>query len=148
MEELFVEPSSAMRKTMKLYAKFLDNKDRKAKLKRIGHTYQTPLQLHIDIMAVLCGINGGSAQDVIIAVMSAGLEKKSNVALINIEKFGNIEAFWVDSEIYGLSNSDDRPLSNLRHILITALSQTMPASALRGTVCVRFQQGVLLSACA
>ena len=33
MEELFVEPTSAMRKTMKLYAKFLDNKDRKAKLR-------------------------------------------------------------------------------------------------------------------
>ena len=53
MEELLVEPSSAMRKTLKLYSKFLDNKDRKAKLKRIGHTYQTPLQLHTDIMTVL-----------------------------------------------------------------------------------------------
>ena len=134
MEELLVEPSSVMRKTMKLYAKFLDNKDRKAKLKRIGHTYQTPLQLHIDIMAVLCGINGDSAQDVIIAVLSAGLEKESNDALINIEKFGNIEAFWQLVQKYtGYQNSDDRPLSELAaHILITALSQTMPASALRG----------------
>ena len=134
MEELLVEPSSAMRKSVKLYAKFLDNKDRKAKLKRIGHTYQTPLQLHIDIMAVLCGINGGSAQDVIIAVLSAGLEKESNDALINIEKFGNIEAFWQLVQKYtGYQNSDDRPLSELAaHILITALSQTMPASALRG----------------
>lgn len=30
MEELLVEPTTAMRKTVKLYAKFLDNKDRKA----------------------------------------------------------------------------------------------------------------------
>ena len=134
MEELLVEPSSAMRKTMKLYSKFLENKDRKAKLKRIGNTYQTPLQLHIDIMAVLCGINGGSAQDVIIAVLSAGLDKESNDALINIEKFGNIEAFWQLVQKYtGYQNRDDRPLSELAaHILITALSQTMPASALRG----------------
>jgi len=134
MEELLVEPSSAMRKTMKLYAKFLDNKDRKAKLKRIGNTYQTPLQLHLDIMAVLCGINGGSAQDIFIAVMSAGLEKESNNALINIEKFGNIEAFWQLVQKYtGYQNSDERPISELAaHIFITALSQTMPASALRG----------------
>ncbi|MGI6788423.1 MAG: hypothetical protein ACOX4X_02820 [Aminobacterium colombiense] len=85
-------------------------------------------------MAVLCGINGGSAQDVIIAVLSAGLEKESNDALINIEKFGNIEAFWALIQKYtGYQNSDDRPLSELAaHILITALSQTMPASALRG----------------
>ena len=70
MEELFVEPSSAMRKTMKLYAKFLGSKERRARIRRIGRTYQTPLQLHIDIMAVLCGLNGGSAQDVIITVLS------------------------------------------------------------------------------
>ena len=134
MEELLVEPSSAMRKTMKLYAKFLDNKDRKAKLRRIGSTYQTPLQLHIDIMTVLCGINGSSAQDVIIAVLSAGLEKENNDALINIEKFGNIEAFWQLVQKYtGYVNSEDRPISELAaHILITALSQTMSASALRG----------------
>lgn len=134
MEELFVEPSSVMRKTMKLYAKFLDNKDRKAKLRRIGRTYQTPLQLHIDIMAVLCGLNGGSAQDVIIAVLTAGLEKENNVALINIEKFGNIDAFWqLVQKFTGYVYAEDRPLSDLAaHILITALSQTMPASALRG----------------
>ena len=134
MEELFVEPSSVMRKTMKLYAKFLDNKDRKAKLRRIGRTYQTPLQLHIDIMAVLCGLNGGSAQDVIIAVLTAGLEKENNDALINIEKFGNIDAFWqLVQKFTGYVYAEERPLSDLAaHILITALSQTMPASALRG----------------
>lgn len=134
MEELLVEPSSAMRKTMKLYAKFFDNKDRKAKLRRIGRTYQTPLQLHIDIMAVLCGLNGGSAQDVIIAALTAGLEKESNNALMNIENFGNIEVFWQLVQKYtGYVNADDRPLGALAaHILITALSQTMPASALRG----------------
>lgn len=134
MEELFVEPTSAMRKTMKLYAKFFNNKDRKEKLRRIGKSYQTPLGLHIDIMAVLCGLNGGSAQDVIIAVLSAGLEKENNAPLVNIEKFGNIEAFWQLVQKYtGYVNADDRPLSDLAaHILITALSQTMPASALRG----------------
>jgi len=134
MEELFVEPSSAMRNAMKLYAKFLDNKERKAKLRRIGRTYQTPLQLHIDIMAVLCGLNGGTAQDVIIAVLSAGLERETNDALVNIEKFGNIDAFWQLIQRYtGYVNADDRPLGELAaHILMTALSQTMPASALKG----------------
>lgn len=134
MEELLVEPTSAMRKTMKLYAKFLDNKERKAKLRRIGKSYQTPLGLHIDIMAVLCGLNGGTAQDVIIAVLSAGLEKENNAPLANIEKFGNIEAFWQLVQKYtGYVNADDRPLSDLAaHILISAMSQTIPASALRG----------------
>ncbi|MGI1658239.1 MAG: BREX-1 system phosphatase PglZ type A [Desulfitobacterium sp.] len=134
MEELLVEPTSAMRKTMKLYAKFLDNKDRTAKLRRIGKSYQTPLGLHIDIMAVLCGLNGGTAQDVIIAVLSAGFEKENNAPLVNIEKFGNIEAFWQLVQKYtGYVNADDRPLSDFAtHILISALSQMMPDSVLRG----------------
>jgi uncharacterized protein (TIGR02687 family) len=134
MEELSVEPTSAMRKTMKLYSKFLASKERKAKLRRIGNLYQTPLGLHIDIMAVLCGLNGGTAQDVIIAVLLAGLEKENNDPLANIERFGNIDAFWQLVRKYtGYINTDDRPLSDLAaHILITALSQTMPDSALRG----------------
>ncbi|NLB56522.1 MAG: BREX-1 system phosphatase PglZ type A [Lentisphaerae bacterium] len=134
MDELFVEPSSAMRKTMKLYAKFLENQDRKAKLKKIGRSYRTPLQLHVDIMAVLCGLNGGSAQDVIIAVLTESLEKENNATLSAIEKFGNIDAFWQLIQRYtGYHNSEDRPLSELAaHILITAMSQTMPISALRG----------------
>ena len=134
MEELLVEPSSAMRKTMKMYAKFLGNQDRKAKLKKIGRVYQTPLHLHIDIMAVLCGLSGGSAQDVIIAVLTAGLDKDSNTALRAIEKFGSTDAFWQLVQRYtGYQKSDDRPLGDLAaHILITALSQTMPMSALKG----------------
>ena len=134
MEELLVEPTSVMRQTMKFYAKFLDNRDCKAKLKRIGRTYQTSLQLHIDIMAVLCGLKGGSAQDVIIAMLSAGLEKENNSSLANIEKLGNIDALWQLVQKYtGYANGTSRPLSDLaKHILITALSQTMPASALRG----------------
>jgi uncharacterized protein (TIGR02687 family) len=134
MEELLVEPTSAMRKTIKLYSKFLDNKERKAKLQRISRSYQTPLQLHIDIMAVLCGLNGGSAQDVIIAILMGGLEKENNSPLTNVEKFGNSQAFWQLMQKYtGYVNEEDRPLTDFAaHILITALSQTMPANALRG----------------
>lgn len=134
MEELQVEPSSVMRKTMKMYAKFLDNKDRKAKLRRMGRKYQTPLQLHIDIMAILCGSTSGTAQDVIIAVLSSGLETERNEALINVEKFGNIKALWELVQKYtGYVHNEDRPLEEFAtHILITALSHTMPVSVLRG----------------
>ncbi|WP_312949423.1 BREX-1 system phosphatase PglZ type A [Streptococcus parasuis] len=134
MEELFVEPTTAMRKTMRLYAKFLDNKERKAKLRKIGKSYETPISLHVDIMAVLCGLNGGTSQDIIISVLSSGLEKENNAPLVNIEKFGNIDAFWQLVQKYtGYVNTEDRSLSDFAaHILITALSQTIPASALRG----------------
>lgn len=134
MEELRITTSNAMRKTVKLYAKFFENKERKTRLKKIGRGYMTPIQLHIDIMAVLCGLNGGSANDVIIAVLCAGLDKENNPALINIEKFGNIDAFWSLVRRYtGYMNEDDKPLGFLAsHILLTALSQTISPSVIKG----------------
>ncbi len=77
MSELNINASAVMRKTVKLYAAFFGNKERVAKLRKMGREYQTPLQLHIDIMAVLAGLSGGSAQDVFISVLSAGLMRKT-----------------------------------------------------------------------
>lgn len=134
MSELNIAATPAMRKTVKAYSKFLENKDRIAKLKKIGREYQTPLQLHIDIMAVLAGLNGGSAQDVFIAVLAAGLDEDNNAALNNIKKFGNIDAFWQLARKYtGYIHEEDKPLGFFAsHVLLTALAQTMNTSVLKG----------------
>lgn len=134
MSELNIAATPAMRKTVKVYSKFLENKDRIAKLKKIGREYQTPLQLHIDIMAVLAGLNGGSAQDVFIAVLAAGLDEDNNAALNNIKKFGNIDAFWQLARKYtGYIHEEDKPLGFFAsHVLLTALAQTMNISVLKG----------------
>lgn len=134
MSELNIAATPAMRKTVKVYSKFLENKDRIAKLKKSGREYQTPLQLHIDIMAVLAGLNGGSAQDVFIAVLAAGLDEDNNAALNNIKKFGNIDAFWQLARKYtGYIHEEDKPLGFFAsHVLLTALAQTMNTSVLKG----------------
>ena len=134
MSELNINASPVMRRTVKLYSTFFDNKDRVARLRKIGREYQTPLQLHIDIMAVLAGLSGGSAQDVFIAVLSAGLDEENNAVLNNIKKFGNIEAFWQLVRKYtGFIHEDDKPLGFFAsHVLLTALAQTMNPSVLKG----------------
>lgn len=134
MSELNIAASPAMRKTVKLYGKFLESKDRRQKLRKIGREYQTPLQLHIDIMAVLAGLNGGSAQDVFIAVLAAGLDEEKNAALNSIKKFGNIDAFWQLVRKYtGYIYEEEKPLGFFAsHVLLTALAQTMNTSVLKG----------------
>ena len=134
MSELNINASPVMRRTVKLYSTFFDNKERVARLRKIGREYQTPLQLHIDIMAVLAGLSGGSAQDVFIAVLSAGLDEESNAVLNNIKKFGNIEAFWQLVRKYtGFIHEDGKPLGFFAsHVLLTALAQTMNPSVLKG----------------
>ena len=134
MDELNIASTPELRKTVKLYSKFLENKERKSKLRKISRDYQVPLTLHTDIMAVLCGLPGGTAQDVIIATLVAGLDRENNTALANIKKYGNIEAFWSLIQKYtGFINDNDKQLWNFAaHILLTALSQTLGASALKG----------------
>lgn len=134
MSELNIAASPAMRKTVKLYGKFLESKDRRQKLRKIGREYQTPLQLHIDIMAVLAGLNGGSAQDVFIAVLAAGLDEENNAVLNNIKKFGNIDAFWQLVRKYtGYIYEEEKTLGFFAsHVLLTALAQTMNTSVLKG----------------
>ncbi|MDR3728846.1 MAG: BREX-1 system phosphatase PglZ type A [Oscillospiraceae bacterium] len=134
MSELNVASSPAMRKTVKLYAKFLDSKERKGKLQKIGRSYETPIQFHIDVMAVLAGVPGGSAQDVFISVLSHGLDEESNTPIINIKKFGNIDAFWQLVRKYtGYVYETENSLGFFAaHVLLTSLSQTMSAGVFKG----------------
>ena len=55
MQELNMPATTQLRKAMKYYSKFLDSKERVAKLKAFHSDYTTPGQLHIDILAVLSG---------------------------------------------------------------------------------------------
>lgn len=134
MRELNVDSGPAMRKTIKLYTKFLDSKERKGKLQKIGRSYETPIQFHIDVMAVLAGVPGGSAQEVFISVLSHGLDEASNTPIVNIKKFGNIDAFWQLVRKYtGYQYEEENPLDLFAaHVLLTALSQTMNASVFKG----------------
>ncbi|HIZ54821.1 MAG TPA: BREX-1 system phosphatase PglZ type A, partial [Firmicutes bacterium] len=134
MDELNIRSNPVMRKTVRMYAAFFSNKERTAKLRRIGREYETPLQLHTDIMAVLAGLNGGSAQDVMIAVLSGGLDEEQNVALNAIKKFGNLDAFWQLVRKYtGYLHEDGQRLTLFAaHVLLTALAQAMNPSALKG----------------
>lgn len=134
MAELGVEPTPAMRKTMKIYHRFFESRERTTKLCRMGHSYQTPLQLHIDVMAVLAGASGGTAQDVFIAVLGSRLSEEENQPLINIQKFGSIDAFWHLVRKYtGYIYESDKPLGFFAdHVLLTALVHTMGDGAVRG----------------
>lgn len=134
MRELNIVPSASMRRTVKQYAKFLESRERRQKLRRIGREYETPLQLHVDIMAVLAGVGGGTAQDVLMAVLSGSLDVRQNTVLENIRKFGQIDAFWQLARKYtGYIHADDQSLGAFAaHILLTAAAQTMNAGIFRG----------------
>ena len=134
MNELHVDPKPIMRKTVKLYADFFQSSERIASLKKIGHVYETPLQFHIDVMAVLAGLSGGTAQDVFIAVLSENLKEEENTPLCAIKEYGSIDAFWQLVQKYtGFIHGEDFPLALLApHVLLSAQTQTMNPDVMKG----------------
>lgn len=128
MDELNVDQNANMRRLMKQYKKFFENKERVAKLKAFDSSYASAGQLHIDIMAVLAGSSINSPAGIIRSVLLAGLEE--NDSIDNIEKFGDINAFWsLINKYVGYEHTEnDTVLDLASHIFLTALSTTMPES--------------------
>ena len=134
MQELKMPVTAPMRKAMKSYAKFFENKERVAKLMALHSDYTTPGQLHIDILAVLTGTTANTAPGVIRALLMSGLDTEDNAALVNIRKFGNEAVLWELVNRYtGYIYEEGAVLLPLAaHILLTTLSVTMKASCLQG----------------
>lgn len=128
MDELRIEQNANMRRIMKQYKKFFENKERVAKLKVFDSTYSTAGQLHIDIMAVLSGSSVNTPAGIIRTVLLSGFEE--NEAIENITKFGDITAFWsLVNKYVGYEHSDDDSIIDLAsHVFLTALTTTMPES--------------------
>lgn len=134
MQELEMPALSSLRKAMKSYTRFFENKERVAKLSAFHSFYNNPGQLHIDILAVLAGTGSNTVQGVIKAIFMAGLDSEDNEAISQIRKFGNESVLWSMIERYtGYVRTEDTSLIPLAaHILLTTLSVTMKASALSG----------------
>lgn len=135
MQSLGVSDTPQMRKAMKSYSKFFENKERVAKLTAFKSNYTNVGQLHIDILAALSGTSSNTASGVIRAILMAGLDIESNEAITNIKKFGNESVLWEMIDRYtGYVHDPDRVslIGLASHILITTLSMTMKSSCLNG----------------
>ena len=122
MAEYKMPNNSAMRKALKLYNKFFENKERANKLAALHSDYTSVGQLHIDILAVLCGTSTNTASGVIRALLLNGLNYEENPAVANIKKFGNEDVLWELINRYtGFEKNEGSTLEDLAaHIMLTA----------------------------
>ena len=132
MGELGIDQNPSLRRVVKQYSKFFENKDRVSRLKAFDSAYAGAGQLHIDIMAVLAGSYVNTPPGIIRSVLLAGFE--DNEAIDNITKFGDVDVFWsLINKYTGYDHQDgDTVLDLASHIFITALTTTMPDSFFKG----------------
>ena len=134
MQELKIPETVPLRRAIKSYSKFFENKERAAKLAALKSNYTNAGQLHIDILAVLTGTSVNTASGVIRAVLMNGLDMESNEALADIRKFGSETVLWELISRYTGYFCRENPslLALASYILLTTLSITMKPSCLHG----------------
>lgn len=133
MQELGIPDQLSLRQAVKGYSKFFGSKERLNKLTAFHSDYaSTPLQLDLDIMAILSSTENNSSQGILRAILSDDLQTKNNDTVQNIIKFGSPDA--LEKMIQRQTGYGDPiwdSLSGLMaHILFSALSVTMDPDVL------------------
>ena len=133
MTELGMDNNSSLRRLFKYYRVFFNAKERRNRVASQRVVPEKPAQLHMAVMAAICGIDEAVPNAIIKAVLTAGLDNSSNSIYQDLIAYKADEAFWMMvSQGTGYTN-DKRDLAELAiHILLTAATRTMSEEELGG----------------
>ena len=134
MDEMGLPASQALRSQVKQYHKFFNSKDRRAKIAAMAGSIRTSAQMHLAVMAAVCGVKGPDPGGIIRAVLKGGLEAESNAVYREIVNFGAQAPFWaLIAQATGYKVSEEPNLGQLAaHILLTAATRTLRREYLSG----------------
>lgn len=134
MDEMGLPNNATVRRMVKSYRKFFNSIDRRKSVAAMAQNITTASQLHLAVMASICGLKDAQPASIIRAVLSQSLELDSNSIYQDLVKYGAKNPFWVMvAQATGYSEGDDADLGRLAiHILLTAATRTMRSEFLVG----------------
>lgn len=134
MDEMGLPATPVLRNQVKAYRKFFNAKDRRAKVKAMAPTITTASQMHLAVMAALCGLKNTNPAGILKAVLCAGLDLETNSIYQSFVIYGAQNPFWaLVAKLTGYSEGDDSHLGRLAvHILLTAATRTLHPEHLAG----------------
>ena len=94
MQELDILDNPSMRKLVKHYRKFFGAQARRAKIMAQDKIPATPAQLHMAVMAALCGMKKAQPNEILLNVLRGGLDKTQNPIYQSFVDYSAEEAFW------------------------------------------------------
>lgn len=127
MEEMGLPSTPVIRQQVKGYRKFFGAKSRRDAVSKLNVHINTALDLHLAVMAAICGCQDSQPGSIIRTVLNAGLDMEQNLLYRNLENYGVRNAFWaVVGRVAGYSEGEDSSLRQLAtHLLLTAATRTM-----------------------
>lgn len=133
LEEMHIENTANIRKTVKDYRSFFKTKAHRTKVSELSQQVVTPVQLHKGVMAVLCGVKNTQPNLLIRTVLRAGIGPEKNSIYQSIVTYGAKDVFWAMVTQVSGYHEDEPDLARLAcHILLTAATRTMRMDNLVG----------------
>ena len=133
MDEMGLISNPAMRKQVKNYRAYFNAKDRRLKVSTQNKVPETPAQLHMAVMAAICGLKDARPNMILRSVFQAGLDLNNNTVYQDFVKYHADAAFWAMVR-QGCGFVEEEPdLGRLAiHLLLTAATRTMRQEYLAG----------------
>lgn len=134
MDEMGLPNNATVRRMVKGYRKFFNSIERRKSVAAMAKNIANASQLHLAVMAAICGIEDSQPAEIIRAVLSQSLDLESNGIYQDFVKYGADKPFWVMvAQATGYSEGDDFNLGRLAtHLLLTAATRTMRPEFLAG----------------
>ena len=134
MDEMSLPATAVVRSQVKRYNKFFRLKKHREAVQKLKSDIATAAQMHLAVMAVLAGCSDRQPDQIIKAILCAGLDRDTNSIYQSFVTYGADKAFWVMvSQATGYQEGDDGHLGHLvTHILLTAATRTMHQDLLAG----------------
>lgn len=134
ISEMNLPSTPVIRKQVKAYSKFFNAKDRRAKVASLNQNITTAAQMHLVVMAAICGLKDMQPNSIIHAVINAGLDMDMNIIYQNLVNYNADKAFWMMVvKATGYNEGDDCNLRRLAiSMLLTAATRTMKPENLTG----------------
>lgn len=128
MNELALPDLPALRPVMKRYATFFRAKERRGAFLRLRLRVTRAADLHLGVLAAIAGLSEAQPSAILRAMIAGGADDLSAVLV----RYDAVEAFWqLAQQRTGYRGAHD-PAQLAAHILLSAASRTLPASALVG----------------
>ncbi len=137
IDEMNLPATPIIRKQVRFYKKFFNARERRGRVAGLNCDYRklsTAAQIHLAVMAAVCGNRDIQPNNIIRRVLGSGLDNDANPIYQSFVNYNAHHAFWaMVAQAAGYSEGEDSDLGRLAvHMLLTAAARTMHLDSLAG----------------
>ncbi len=133
MDEMKLPLTPDMRKCVKSYSKFLGAKVRRDKISSFPTSIKTAGDMHIAVMASICGLKAANPSQVIKSVIKGGLDTSQNDVYNELVSYGAEKTFWsLVNRGTGYGEEEPSLKRLVAHLIVSAVTRTIHQEYLKG----------------